>query len=164
ALDGRDGLVGDAARDDELEEVEIGGDVEGETVGGDSAGDVDADGGNFGLRVGGGPDAGESGDAGAGDAEVSAGADEHFFEAADVFDDADFGSEGAEIEDGVADELSGAVEGDVAAAITFDQLDALLREEVGRGDDVFLFRIAAEGDDGGVFEKEEGVVNDAALA
>ncbi len=48
--DGSDGLVGDAAGDDELEVLEIGRKVEGEAVAGYGAGDVDADGGDFGGR------------------------------------------------------------------------------------------------------------------
>ena len=37
----------------------------------------------------------------------------------------------AEVEDGIADDLAGAVEGDVAAAVAFEELDAALGEEFG---------------------------------
>lgn len=47
-LDGGD-RFGQSAGDDELEVVEVGGDVEGESVGGDTARDVNADGGNLAL-------------------------------------------------------------------------------------------------------------------
>ena len=46
-FEARDRTIGDAAGVDEGEVAEIGGDVEGEAVGGNAAGDVDADGGNF---------------------------------------------------------------------------------------------------------------------
>lgn len=49
-FDGGDGF-GQSAGDDELEVVEVGGDVEGESVGGDPAGDVDADGGDLALDL-----------------------------------------------------------------------------------------------------------------
>ena len=45
-------LRGDAAGDDQVEVAEVGVYVEGEAVGGDEAGDVDADGGEFGFGVG----------------------------------------------------------------------------------------------------------------
>ncbi len=87
-----------------------------------------------------------------GDGEVGAGADQDFFQAADEFDYANVTTRGslrtslrlvradewvrpytksAEIEDGIADELAGAVEGDVAAAIAFEELDAALGQESG---------------------------------
>ena len=39
--------------------------------------------------------------------------------------------ESAEVEDGIADDLAGAVEGDVAAAVAFEEFDAALGEEFG---------------------------------
>ena len=39
--------------------------------------------------------------------------------------------------------MAGAVEGDVAAAVAFEEFDAALAQEVGRGDNVCCFRIAA---------------------
>ena len=50
----RNRFCGDAAGDDQVEEAQIGIDVEGETVGRDEAGDVDADGGEFGFGICGG--------------------------------------------------------------------------------------------------------------
>jgi hypothetical protein len=85
------------------------------------------DGGDFLFRdgaAGDGPDAGASGDALRGDTEVGAGADEGFFEEADVLDGSEARVEAAQIEDGVADELSGSVVGDVASAIDLVDLDA----------------------------------------
>jgi hypothetical protein len=70
----------------------------------------------------------------------------------------------AEIEDGVADDLAGAVESDVAAAVAFEELNAALGEEFARGDNVNSFRIAAEADDGRVFEQEQDVADSFFLA
>ncbi len=112
---------------------------------------------------------------------MGAGADQDFFEAADEIDCADvlaFGGRGAspagggvrrsilcgggvatEVEDGVADDLAGAVEGDVATAVAFKELDAALGEEFRARDYVGGFRVTAECDDWFVFEKKEGVPN-----
>ena len=49
----------------------------------------------------------------------------------------------AEVEDGVANNLAGAVEGDVAAAGAFEEFDAALGEEFGGGDYVGGFGVAA---------------------
>ena len=38
---------------------------------------------------------------------------------------------GAQIEDGIADDLAGAVEGDVAAAVAVEELNAALGKEFG---------------------------------
>ena len=136
--------VGDAAGDDPLEVAQVGGDVEREAVRGDALRDVDADGGDLLLRdaaAGDGPDAGELADALREHAEVAAGADEDLFEQADEVDRAEVrallaGEVAAQIEDGVADELAGAVVGDVAAAVDLVELDAALAEELVGGEDV----------------------------
>ncbi len=111
-----------------------------------------------------GPDAGEGGDAFTGDAEVAAGTDEHFFETADVCDGADARRGGAEVEDGIADELSGAVEGDIAAAVGFEQFDAAGGEGFAGEEDVAAVGVAAEGDDGRMFEEKEGVADTVLFA
>ncbi len=64
-----------------------------------------------------GPDSGHAGDALGFDGVLGRDAHEDFFEEADVGDDSEFGLEGAKIEDGIGDELPGAVEGDVSATI-----------------------------------------------
>ncbi len=179
-----DGAVGDAAGVDEGEVAEVGGYVEGETVGGDAAGDVNADGADLALAVrmvfvhGGtglvrraadrrAPDAGETADAAGGDAVDSAEADEGFFHEADKVDGAKTGAaagvaEAAEVEDGIADELAGAMIGDVAAAVDFVEGDAAAGQELVGGQDVGAVGVAAEGENGRVLEKEQDVV-DAAL-
>ena len=88
-----DGFVSDAARIDELEVTEIRGHIEGKSVGGDSAGDVNADGADFtfssgtGLRVvEAAPNAGESCDATGANAIDSAEPDESFFHHANEVD------------------------------------------------------------------------------
>jgi hypothetical protein len=165
-----DGLVSDAAGVDELEVAEVGGDVEGEAVGGDSAGDVDADGADFAFARGTGlvvvqaaPYTGESGDAAGADAVDSAKSDEGFFHHADKVDGTEATAAGvletAEIEDGIADELAGTVVGDVAAAIDFVEGDAAAQELFAGREDVGTAGVAAKGEDGWVFEEQEGVVD-----
>lgn len=110
--------------------------VEGEAVEGDPFADSYADGTNFGglircegvrrVVVWGDPDSGCVG-VGVGDDVVGCeGVDDGLFEQADVVVDAEFGS--VEIDDWVADELSWAVVGDIAAAIGLVELHALLGE------------------------------------
>ena len=171
-FEGRYGAVGDAAGDDVVEVAEIGGDVEGEAVGGDGLGDVDADGGDFLFAdgaAGEGPDAGEFADALGGDAEIFAGEDEGFFHEADEVDGAEVraafaGEVAAEVEDGVADELAGAVVGDVAAAVDFVDFYGSAGEQVVGGQDVGAGGVAAEGEDGWVFEEEERVADEVGFA
>jgi hypothetical protein len=115
-----------------------------------------------------------------GDGEVGGGADQDFFEAADELDYAQgfarafrtslrlvranqwvrpYTGEAAEIEDGVAYDLAGAVEGDVSAAVAFEEFDAALRQEFGARDYVRGFRVAAQGDYWLVFQEEENVAD-----
>ena len=75
------------------------------------------------------PYTGLAGDALGQHAVLGAGADEGFFQPADIFDGAKVGTFfagkfSAQIEDRIADDLSGPVIGDVAAAIDFVDLDA----------------------------------------
>ncbi len=100
------------------------------------------------------PDAGGVGEAGADDAPVGDGADDGLLQKAHV---------GVEVQvvviqgdDGVGDELAGAVKGDVAAAVGFDDFDAAGGEEGGRGEEVARGAgVAADGDDGGMLDEEE---------
>ena len=130
---------------------------------GDAAGDVDAEGGDFGVLAR--PHASQPGDALRWDFEIGAGADEDFFEAANVFDDAErfagctVGGKSAQIEDGIGDELAGAVESNVAAAVALEDFNPALGKEFGRREDIFRFGIAAEGNDGRVLEKKNNVAD-----
>src|ERR1700756_3403466 len=105
-----------------------------------------------GFRVS--PDAGETGYAFRGDGKVGAGADQDFFQAADELDRAyvfALGGRGvrrsrsvaAQVEDGIADDLSWSVESNVSAAVAVEELDAALGKEFARGHYVGGFRIAA---------------------
>jgi len=141
-------------------------------VRGDGLRDVDADGGELLFADGAAgerPDAGEFGDALGGDAEVFTGVDEGFFHEADEVDGAEVwalfaGEVASEIEDGVADELAGAVVRDVAAAVDLVDFDGFLGEGLVGGQDVGAAGVAAEGEDGGVFEEEEGVADAVGFA
>jgi len=157
--------VGDAAGNDEVEIAEVGGDVESETVGRNPATDVDADGGEFffadvARRLN--PDAGLAGNAKGGDAEISGGANHDFFKRADV--PVNVAADDIEIENGIADDLTGAVIGDVAAAIGFAKLDIFLPQNIFGGEEIFLASVAAEGEDMWMLAEEENVVDGAGFA
>jgi hypothetical protein len=65
----------------------------------------------------------------------------------------------SQVEDGVADELAGAVEGDVTTAVAFEKFHAALGEEFRRSNHVGSFRVAAESDHRRVFEQEQNVAD-----
>ena len=69
------------------------------------------------------------------------------------------GEVAAEVEDGVADELTRAVISDVAATVDFVDLDAFLGEKLVGCEDVGAGGVAAEREDGRVLEEEESVAN-----
>jgi hypothetical protein len=157
--------IGDAAGNDEVEVAEVGGDVEGETVGGDPAADVDADGSEFLFGDIAGrlhPDAGFAGDAIGGEAEIGGGADHGLFEGADV--PVNVAADGIDIEDGVADDLAGAMIGDVSSAVGFTELHIFLAEDIFGGEEIFLAGAAAECQDVGMLAKEEDVVDGPGFA
>ena len=102
-------------------------------------------------------------------AEVAAGADEDLFEQADVVDRAEVraffaGEVAAQIDDRIADELAGAVVGDVAAAIDLVELDAALREEFIAGENVGAVGVAAKREDGRMLEQQQRVADEVLLA
>jgi len=157
--------VGYAAGNDEVEVAEVGGNVVGEAVGGDPAADVYADGGEFffgniARRLD--PNAGFAGDAVGGDAEIGGGPDHGLFEGADV--PVNVAADGIEIENGVADDLAGAVIGDVAATVGFAELDILLAQDIFGGEEIFLVGVSAERQNVRVFAEEEDVVDDAGFS
>ena len=193
-LHGRDWLCGDAAGDDQVEVAEVGVHVEREAVGRDEAGDVDADGGEFGFGSFAGDTGSPSSFAGP---NVSANRSPPL--GMTLIEDpstlrsdpgpALWGSrnprrcgsellrgggrirlpraffvcrracEAAQIEDRIADDLAGAMESDVAAAVAFEEFDAALGEEFGRRDYIGGFGVAAERDDRLVFEQEQDVAD-----
>ncbi len=172
-----DGPVGDAAGIDEGEVTEVGVDVEGESMRGDAARDVDADGGDFAagstalvqrVKARSAPDAGEFWDAASRDAEADAEADEGFFHGANEIDwthaVAAGIAEAAEVEDGIADQLAGTVVGNVAATVDLVDGNAAAGQQFVRSKDVGAIGVATEGEDGGVFEQEEGVADAAGAA
>jgi HAD superfamily hydrolase (TIGR01450 family) len=150
--------VGEAARDDQVEVGEICIHVQGDTVEAGAAADADAEGADF--RGGAGGIVGRDPDADGGivlagrDREVGEGGDDDVLQSANVppyrqtvVDHAD---------DGVGDELAGAVEGDVAAAVGGDDVDAEGGEVLHRRADVALAAgPAAEGDHGRVLDEQE---------
>ncbi len=71
---------------------------------------------------------------------------------------------GAEVEDGVADELPGAVVGDVTAAFNLDDVHTARREPLWRNEEMLAAARAAERHDRRVLAEEEGVGHLARLA
>ena len=65
----------------------------------------------------------------------------------------------AQIEDGVTDELAGAVKGDVAAAIDFVEGDSAADEQFIGSENVGSVGVAAEGEDRRVLEEQKRVVD-----
>ena len=111
-----------------------------------------------------GPDTGHAADALGLDGVLGADAHQDLFKEADVGDDSEFGSERAQIEDGIGDKLSGTVKGDIAAAIDLVNLNATGGEQLARGDDVALAGVAAQGDDRRMLDEEQHVANALLLA
>lgn len=68
------------------------------------------------------------------DVKCGEGVDDHGFEQSHVIVKTEFGT--VEVEDGVADELPGAVVGDIAAAVGLMDLDALVMECLVIGEDM----------------------------
>ena len=147
-----DPRVGDPARDEAGVPRQVDVAVEGEAVHGDALADPDAERGDLALRpplVGAQPDAAPAGHARGLDAEVAADPDQRLLDATDVVDDLDVVGEP---DDGVADELAGAVEGDQAAAVDVDH-----RRAAGVGGAVAGRRALAGGEDRRVLEQPDGV-------
>jgi len=65
----------------------------------------------------------------------------------------------AQIEDGIADDLAGAMERDVAAAVALEEFDAALGEEFGGCDYVRSFGVAAQRDYWLVFEQKQDIAD-----
>ncbi len=125
--------------------------------------DVDADGGDLFLADAAArhrPDAGEFADALRHHAEVAAGADQHLFQQANIIDRAEVwaffsGKIAAQIDDGIADQLTGTVVGYVAAAIDLVQLDSALREQFVAGQNVGAMGVAAKREDRRMLQEKQ---------
>jgi len=120
-----DAAVGDAAGNDQGEIVEVGVDVERETVAGDPASDPEADRGQF-LAAH--PHAREAVDAPRGNPVIGGRANENLLEIADVA--VHVAAVRGEVEDRVAHDLAGPVVGDVAAALDLEERHVGGREHV----------------------------------
>lgn len=144
--------------------IEVGRDVEGEAVETDPLLDADAHGADFGTGawlIFADPDAGGGGVAVGVHAPSSGGGDDGVFEFAHVVVEAQ--AEVVEVEDGVNDELAGAVVGDIAAAVGLRGGYAVVGKECGRGDEVLGGGGAVrERDDRRVVLEEEDVAGNRA--
>ena len=146
------GGVGDAAVVYQGEMVEIGGDVEGEAMHGYPTLHVDTDGCNLVFAD---PDAGFIISPDPRDAEADQGVNQDFFQLPEVLSEVCAVSR--EVHDGITDNLTRAVVGDISAAIGVDQLNATVGKLGLVDEDVIEASGAAQGDYGGVFEEDKGV-------
>ena len=103
------------------------------------------------------PYAGQSGDPFAGDAVIGRDTNQHVFDIPHIA--MHIAAIGPQIENGITDELPGAVIRDVAAAARFMNFDAALVEFVRRGEEVRLRRVQlhAERDDVRMLQQQEKI-------
>ena len=167
-----DGAVRNAAGNDEREIAKIGADVEREAMRADVLGDVDANGRNLlfcNAASGKSPDSRALADALRRNAEIFAGEDQSFFDETDEIDGAKVrtalaGKIAAEIEDGIADELAGAVIGDVSAALGLVNFNVFVGELRIGSEDVGAGGIASKREDGRVLKQQKRVRDEAGFA
>ena len=130
--------------------------IEREAMAGDPSRDSDTDRGKFSLAD---PHAREAGTSPGGDVVVRGGAYEHLLEIADVA--VHIAAIRFQIEDGVADDLSRPVVGNVASTARFEHFDAARGKRFWRRQDVGPSSVAtdAQSQDGRVFDKEQLIRN-----
>ena len=143
----------DAARDNGGKGRKIGVAVDGDAVHRDPAFDLDSDGADLFFVD---PDSAVDVESFAVQVEFLESLDDGLFEVAHPAVEvlAMFG----DVEDGVGDELSGAVIGYVTAAVGGEDLDSFGLVPIGWVQQVFGLEAGAEGEDGVVFKQEEGVL------
>src|SRR3954470_21038985 len=151
-----DTLIRDATGHDEVEMAEVGGDVQGKAVAGYPSGDSDTD--SRKLLVAD-PHAGQHRHPGSRHAEPEYRTNQHLFQIANVT--VNVTAIRAQVDDGVADELTGTMIRDVPAASRLDYLHAFFFQPRGRRHDVraIVARLYAERDDWRVFEQEKLIWN-----
>jgi hypothetical protein len=76
----------------------------------------------------------------------------------------DVATDGIEVEDWVANDLAGAVIGDVAAAVGFSEFDIFLAKDTFGSEKISLAGVAAERENVGMLADEENVVDGAGFA
>ncbi len=111
-----------------------------------------------------GPDSGHAGDALALDGVLGTDAHENVLKTANIVDDSELGFEGAEIEDGIGDKLTGAVESNIAAAIDLVDFNTTRGESFTGRNDVGFMSVASESDDGRMLDEKQNVGNAFKLA
>ena len=163
AFERRSAFAGNAAWHDQVKVSQIGGNIVREAMRSDPAAEVHAEGGEFFFACGlSDPYAVAIRDAFGRDFEIGRRADHGFFELLDV--PAHVATEFGEIKDGIADNLSGAVIGDVATAVGCVEGDVHLCEQAVTGAEMFFFSVAAERDHVGVLAEQQHVGNGAGFA
>ena len=130
--------VGNPARDDQVEMAEVSGVVQRKPVAGDPTRDADTNRGKLFLAY---PYACETADAPGLYPKIGRDADEHLLQIANVA--VNVAPVGLQVDDGIADDLPGAVVGDVAAAAGFEDVDPTRGERFRRREDVRSAAITA---------------------
>src|SRR5260370_13496896 len=170
-LEAGDLAIADAAGDNPFEVAKVCRYVKREAVRGYALRDMNSNGGDLffaDTASGHGPDTGELTDALGHHAEVAAGSDQSFFEEANVVHGAEVwaffsGKIATQIEDGIPDELTWAVVGNVSTAIDLVQFHPALCEQFVADQDVGAMRIATERKHRRMFQQEQRVVDKVLL-
>ena len=167
-------MIGNAAGHNQLEVAQVSGDVEGEAVRGDAARHVDTDGADFDAlclattlvqRVAArrAPDTGQTRDAAGAHAVDAAEADEGFLHAAHKIDRAQAAAglilQAAQVKDGIADKLAGAVVRHIAAAINLVQRNSASRQKRAAGQHVGAVGIAPQGQHRRMLQQQQYVAH-----
>jgi hypothetical protein len=151
--------LGEAARNNVLKIAQVGRDVERETVRCDPSADVHADGGDLALAY---PDARQLRNTARLDAEIRQSIDQRLFDSPHVGPHVALPL--AQIEDRIADDLSWAVIGDVAAAVGGMKGYAGAGQDFLAGQEVLDVTVTAQGDSVWVLQQDELVGDGAGLA
>ena len=96
------------------------------------------------------------------DAKIGGGANHGFFKAADV--PVNVAADAIKVEDGIANDLAGAVIGNVAAAIGFAEFDSFLAKDVFRDEQVFPTGVTAEREDVPMLAEEQAILKGTGFA
>src|SRR2546423_2664600 len=147
----------DAARDYEVEEGEIGGDVEREAVPRHPVARMNP---NRGDLFPASPDAGIGGVALAGDPEIGQCVDQRLLDLSQI--PVQILPVPLEVDDRITDQLSGSVKRHVAAALDLEKLDTFAFEKFGGRDQVLFFGSTPERYDGRMLEQQQHILRNGA--
>src|ERR1041385_1774174 len=87
--------------------------------------------------------------------QIAAGADKSLFQLADKINSANARLKGSQIENGIADELAGTVESNVAATVSLMQFNSIAGQELTRCNDILRPGVASQRDHRRMFQQEQ---------